>query len=47
MARKPRVIALEEHYWDAEVATHFDGAEARSPKLRASTLAAPCEVESC
>ena len=35
MARKPRVVALEEHYWDAEVAKHFDGAEARSPKLRA------------
>ncbi len=35
MAKKPRVVALEEHYWDAEVATHFDGAEARSPKLRA------------
>ena len=35
MSKKPRVVALEEHYWDAEVATHFDGAEARSPKLRA------------
>jgi predicted TIM-barrel fold metal-dependent hydrolase len=31
---KPRIIALEEHFWDAEMATHFDGAEARSPKLR-------------
>lgn len=35
MAKKPRVVALEEHYWDAEVATHFDVAESRSPKLRA------------
>jgi predicted TIM-barrel fold metal-dependent hydrolase len=32
---KPLVIALEEHYWDGEIATHFDGAEGRSPKLRA------------
>jgi 2,3-dihydroxybenzoate decarboxylase len=31
---KPRIIALEEHYWDAEMATHFDAAETRSPKLR-------------
>ena len=23
--RKPRVIALEEHYWDNEVETHFKG----------------------
>ena len=31
---KPRVIALEEHYWDAEMATHFVAAQALSPKLR-------------
>jgi len=30
----PRIIALEEHYWDAEMATHFPAAEGRSPKLR-------------
>jgi hypothetical protein len=29
--RKPFVIALEEHYWDAEVAKSFEGAEARRP----------------
>src|SRR5256885_13808841 len=34
MASKPLVIALEEHYWDAEVAKHFDNAEARNPALR-------------
>jgi predicted TIM-barrel fold metal-dependent hydrolase len=32
--KKPFVIALEEHYYDAEVATHFSGAEGRSPALR-------------
>jgi len=31
---KLRVIALEEHYWDAEVAKTFDAGEARSPELR-------------
>jgi len=31
---QPLVIALEEHYWDAEVARSFDGNEARSPELR-------------
>lgn len=30
----PRIIAIEEHYWDAEMATHFPAAEGRSPKLR-------------
>jgi len=29
-----RVIALEEHYWDAEVASHFDGSEGRAPMTR-------------
>jgi len=31
---RPFVIALEEHYWDAEVAKHFDGAESRNAELR-------------
>ena len=31
---RSRIIALEEHYWDAEMATHFPAAEGRSPKLR-------------
>ena len=31
---KPFVIALEEHYWDAEVAKSFDSPEARNPQLR-------------
>lgn len=31
---KPFVIALEEHYWDAEVAKNFDSPEARNPALR-------------
>ena len=31
---KPFVIALEEHYWDAEVAKHFDSPESRNPALR-------------
>ncbi len=31
---KSRVIALEEHFWDQEMATHFPAAEGRSPKLR-------------
>ena len=31
---KPFVIALEEHYWDAEVAKNFDTPEARNPALR-------------
>ncbi len=32
-----KIIALEEHYWDAEVASHFDsfGPEMRNPALRA------------
>jgi 2,3-dihydroxybenzoate decarboxylase len=31
-----KIIALEEHYWDAEVASHFDsfGPEMRNPALR-------------
>ena len=29
------VIALEEHYWDPEVAEHFTGNEGRAPALRA------------
>jgi 2,3-dihydroxybenzoate decarboxylase len=31
---RPFVIALEEHYWDAEVAKTFDSPEARNPELR-------------
>ncbi|HMG58547.1 MAG TPA: amidohydrolase family protein, partial [Burkholderiales bacterium] len=31
---RPFVIALEEHYWDAEVAKTFGSGEARSPELR-------------
>ncbi len=30
---RPFVIALEEHYWDAEVAKTFDTGEARNPEL--------------
>jgi len=31
-----KIIALEEHYWDAEVAKHFDsfGPEMKNPALR-------------
>jgi len=31
---RPFVIALEEHYWDAEVSKTFEAGEARSPELR-------------
>jgi len=31
---RPFVIALEEHYWDADVAKTFGSGEARSPELR-------------
>jgi predicted TIM-barrel fold metal-dependent hydrolase len=31
---RPFVIALEEHYWDAEVAKTFEGNEGRNPELR-------------
>ena len=31
---RPFVIALEEHYWDADVAKTFGGGEARNPELR-------------
>jgi predicted TIM-barrel fold metal-dependent hydrolase len=31
---KPFVVALEEHYWDAEVAAHFGGIEAPRPAIR-------------
>ena len=31
---RPQVIALEEHYWDAEVSKTFEAGEARSPELR-------------
>ena len=31
---RPFVIALEEHYWDAEVAKTFESPEARNPALR-------------
>lgn len=33
-ASKPRVIAIEEHYWDADIAAQFDAAEARPGKMR-------------
>src|SRR5437879_13795482 len=31
---RPFVIALEEHYWDAEVAKTFESGEGREPALR-------------
>src|SRR2546427_8401387 len=31
---KPLVIALEEHYYDPEVAKTFDGREGRAPEIR-------------
>ena len=31
---RPFVIALEEHYWDADVAKHFDSPESRNAELR-------------
>src|SRR6476660_8994027 len=35
MIGKHQVVALEEHYWDPEVAEHFTGNEGRAPALRA------------
>ena len=35
MIGKHQVVALEEHYWDPEVAEHFTGTEGRAPALRA------------
>ena len=35
---KPLVIALEEHYYDAELAATFDGPEGRAPELRRRLL---------
>jgi predicted TIM-barrel fold metal-dependent hydrolase len=32
--KKPLVIALEEHYYDAELAKTFDGPEGRAPEIR-------------
>ena len=32
--KKPYIIALEEHYWDPEVAEVFDGQEGRAGPLR-------------
>jgi 2,3-dihydroxybenzoate decarboxylase len=29
-----RVVALEEHYWDPEIATHYEGGEGQAPRLR-------------
>jgi len=31
---RPFIIALEEHYWDADVAKHFDSPESRNAELR-------------
>src|SRR5262249_39665768 len=31
---KPFVIALEEHYYDSELAATFDGPEGRAPEIR-------------
>ncbi len=31
---RPFIIALEEHYWDAELASHFKGGEANNARLR-------------
>ena len=33
-SRPPRVVALEEHYYDAELAATFDGPEGRAPETR-------------
>lgn len=33
-ASRPRVIAIEEHYWDADIAAQFDAAESRPGKMR-------------
>src|SRR5437879_10101028 len=33
-AGKPFVIALEEHYYDSELAATFDGPEGRAPEIR-------------
>ena len=33
-AAKPLVIALEEHYYDPELAATFDGPEGRAPEIR-------------
>ena len=33
-AGKPLVIALEEHYYDPELAATFDGPEGRAPAIR-------------
>jgi len=34
LAGKPLVIALEEHYYDPELAATFDGPEGRAPEIR-------------
>src|SRR6266852_2957697 len=35
ISKKPRIIAIEEHYWDPEVAAHFDGADTtKAPGIR-------------
>src|SRR5258708_22711951 len=35
ISKKPRIIAVEEHYWDPEVAAHFDGADTtKAPGIR-------------
>ena len=31
---KPRVIALEEHYYDPDLAATFDSSEGRTPEIR-------------
>jgi 2,3-dihydroxybenzoate decarboxylase len=36
--RTPQVIALEEHYYDAELAATFDGPEGRAPEIRRRLL---------
>src|SRR5258708_39882830 len=35
ISKKPRIIAVEEHYWDPEVAAHFNGADTtKAPGIR-------------
>ena len=44
MATKPYIIALEEHYFDAEVKKHFTGIDAhrRRGSSSGSTMSAHC-----
>ena len=33
-----RVVALEEHYWDPEIAKHFEATDGRAPEIRKRLL---------